>query len=145
MKYCVDVNLLLYAHHAIYPLHSQARDWLQAALTDGEGLAMPWESLLGFVRLSVKRGVLPEPIPLEAAWQRVQTMLDSRRVWIAEPTARHREVLSRLLPLVKGQGNEISDTHIAAIAIQHRLTLCTLDSGFARLEPAGLSWHNPLN
>ncbi len=105
---------------------------------------MPWESLLGFVRLSVNRGVLPEPIPLDAAWQRVQTMLDTRRVWVAEPTARHREVLSRLLPLVKGQGNEISDSHIAAIAIQHRLTLCTLDRGFARLEQAGLSWHNPL-
>ncbi len=34
------------------------------------------------------------------------------------------------------------DVHLAALAIEHDLTLCSADNGFARYP--GLKWLNPL-
>ena len=36
----------------------------------------------------------------------------------------------------------IPDAHLAALAIEHGLELCSTDSDFARFE--GLRWRNPL-
>jgi hypothetical protein len=38
--------------------------------------------------------------------------------------------------------NDVPDAHFAALAIEHGLTLCSADAGFARF--AGLRWENPL-
>jgi uncharacterized protein len=37
----------------------------------------------------------------------------------------------------------IPDAHLAAIAIEHGLTVCSADADFARFP--GVSWTNPLN
>lgn len=39
-------------------------------------------------------------------------------------------------------GNLVSDVHLAALAIEHGLTLCSADGDFARF--ASLTWRNPL-
>jgi len=36
----------------------------------------------------------------------------------------------------------VPDAHVAALAIEHGLTLCSSDGDFARFT--GLSWDNPL-
>jgi predicted nucleic acid-binding protein len=38
--------------------------------------------------------------------------------------------------------NLVSDTHLAALAIEHGLTLCSMDGNFGRFP--GLRWQNPL-
>jgi predicted nucleic acid-binding protein len=44
---------------------------------------------------------------------------------------------------VRPSGNLVPDTHLAALAIEHGLTLMTTDRGFARFP--GLRWENPLD
>jgi predicted nucleic acid-binding protein len=39
-------------------------------------------------------------------------------------------------------GNLVPDAHLAALAIEHGLTLCSTDGDFARFP--GLNWLNPL-
>jgi predicted nucleic acid-binding protein len=39
-------------------------------------------------------------------------------------------------------GNLVSDAHLAALAIEHGLTLCSTDGDFARFRE--LKWLNPL-
>jgi predicted nucleic acid-binding protein len=39
-------------------------------------------------------------------------------------------------------GNLVTDAHLAALAIEHGLTLCSTDGDFARFS--GLAWRNPL-
>lgn len=51
-------------------------------------------------------------------------------------------VLGEILSKVQATGNLAPDAHLAAIAIEHGLTVCTADSDFARFP--GLSWSNPL-
>jgi predicted nucleic acid-binding protein len=62
--------------------------------------------------------------------------------WIPQPTDRHEEVLGSLL--IKGgvQGNLVPDAHLAALAIEHGLVLCSTDGDFARFPD--LRWQNPL-
>jgi predicted nucleic acid-binding protein len=41
-----------------------------------------------------------------------------------------------------GGGDRVPDAHLAAPAIEHGLTLCSTDRGFARFSE--LKWRNPL-
>ena len=67
--------------------------------------------------------------------------LDCPPVWIPVPGDRHREILGSLLR--RGvSANLVPDAHLAALAIEHGLTLCSTDGDFARFS--GLRWQNPL-
>ncbi|MBR1126132.1 hypothetical protein JQ628_31735 [Bradyrhizobium lablabi] len=61
---------------------------------------------------------------------------------MTEPTERHAAVLGKLLALPGIYGNLVPDVHLAALAIEHRLTLCFTDGGFARFP--SLTWLNPI-
>ena len=76
------------------------------------------------------------------AWSQVEGWLACEPVWIPEPTERHTEVLGALLGQHSVHGNLVSDAHLAALAIEHGLTLCSTDGDFARFRE--LKWLNPL-
>jgi hypothetical protein len=62
--------------------------------------------------------------------------------WIPQPTERHADLLNELLALPGVQANLMPDAHLAALALEHGLTLYSTDGDFARF-PA-LRWINPL-
>ena len=62
--------------------------------------------------------------------------------WVPEPTERHAAVLDKLLALPGIYGNLVPGAHLAALAIEHGLTMCSTDSDFARFPD--LTWLNPL-
>lgn len=51
-------------------------------------------------------------------------------------------MLGRLLVESQVAGGLVSDAHLAALALEHGLTLCSTDKDFTRFE--GLSFENPL-
>lgn len=138
----VDVNLLLYATVATTSEHSVARPWFNSCLNGAAAVGLPWTSLLGFVRIVSNRRVYSEPVPVAEAWREVERWLDCPSVWIPQPTDRHREILRPLLLEGTLRANLVSDAHLAALAIEHGLTLCSTDGDFARFP--GLRWENPL-
>ena len=64
-------------------------------------------------------------------------------VWTPTPTDRHPELLGGFLTLPGVHGNLVPDAPLAALAIEHGLTLCSSDGDFGRFP--GLRWLNPLN
>ena len=64
-------------------------------------------------------------------------------VWIPQATDRHAEVLGGLLAAAGVQANLVPDAHLAALAIEHGLLLCSADGDFARFPE--LRWLNPLS
>jgi predicted nucleic acid-binding protein len=76
------------------------------------------------------------------AWMQVSAWLDADVAWVPEPTERHRDVLASLLAAPGMQANLVPDAHLAALAIEHGLTLCSTDGDFGRF-PA-LRWQDPL-
>jgi len=63
-------------------------------------------------------------------------------VWIPQPTERHKEILGSLLRQATTRSNLVPDAHLAALAMDHGLTLCSTDGDFARFPE--LCWNNPL-
>jgi hypothetical protein len=51
-------------------------------------------------------------------------------------------MLGRLLLKARAHANLVPDAHLAALALEHGLTLCSTDGDFARFEE--LNWRNPL-
>jgi uncharacterized protein len=138
----VDVNLLLYATNVSASQHHVAREWLDRQLVETPRVGLPWATLLGFLRLATNARVIARPLTMAAAWQQVSQWLACEPTWIPLPTERHGEVLGRLLAEPGMYGNLVPDAHLAALAIEHGLTLCSTDGDFARFPE--MKWLNPL-
>jgi toxin-antitoxin system PIN domain toxin len=106
------------------------------------GVGLPWPSLLAFARLVSNPRIFERPISIVDAWTQVEEWLDCPVVWSPAPNEHHRDVVRGLIPAVGNRPNLIPDAHLAALAIEHGLTLCSTDGDFARFP--GLSWENPL-
>jgi predicted nucleic acid-binding protein len=63
-------------------------------------------------------------------------------IWVPQPTQQHAETLALLLALPGVRANLVRDAHLAALAIEHGLILCSTDGDFARFRL--LQWQNPL-
>lgn len=138
----VDANILIYAHVDSIPQHRPAREWLDKQLNGHASVGLPWLSLLAFLRLVTNPRVFPSTETMEDAWRQVRAWLGCEVVWVPGPTTRHADLLDQLLTL-PGMGSDlVPDAHLAALAIEHGLILCSADHDFARFPD--LRWLNPL-
>jgi toxin-antitoxin system PIN domain toxin len=132
---------LIYAAVEESPDHEAARSWLDDRLSGSPRVALPWPSLLAFVRITASPGLLERPVAPRDAWRRVTSWLAQPSAWVPLPTARHGVVLGGLLEREQS-GRTAPDAHLAALAMEHGLRLCSADSDFGRFR--GLDWENPL-
>jgi toxin-antitoxin system PIN domain toxin len=138
----VDANILVYSHVESFAQHDTAKDWLDEQINGATSVGMAWESLLAFLRLVTNARVFERPESIAHAWQQVRDWLACDSVWIPQPTERHVAVLNELLSQPGVHANLVPDAHLAALAIEHGLTLCSTDGDFARFST--LRWLNPL-
>lgn len=129
-----DVNVLLYAANEASPDHDEARSWLETAFSEAGGVALAWVALLGFIRLSTRRGIFPKPLSVEDAISLVQTWLSQESANVLHPSERHASILARLLIGAQTGGNLTTDAHLAALAIEHGATLGSFDRDFERFS-----------
>lgn len=137
-----DANLLIYASAESSPHYKASRDWLEAQLNSSVRLGLSWPSLLAYLRVMTNPRIFSSAVTVRDAWKQVDSWLDCPNVWIPLPTERHRSILADLLHGLGRGANHVPDADLAALAIEHGLTLCTADAGFARF--AGLKWMNPI-
>jgi toxin-antitoxin system PIN domain toxin len=137
-----DVNLLIYAHNEAAPLHGRARRWWESSLSSEIAVALPWAVIFGFVRLTTHPSVLENPLTPEQALQFVDGWLERRVTEILEPGPRHLEIVGRLFRATGVAANLTTDTHLAALAIEHQCEIHSNDTDFARFP--GLRWENPV-
>jgi len=138
----LDANLLIYAHDASSPFHARARSWVEEQLNGPRRVAIPWPTVLAFLRLTTNPRVTSRPLSPDQAWRRVESWFGSPMVWAPVPTERHGEMLGRLVTELQLGANLIPDAHLAALAMEHGLEVCSADADFARFPD--LRWRNPL-
>lgn len=138
----IDANLLIYAHVSSFAQHRPARDWLDRQFDGFAPVGLPWASMLAFLRLVTNPRVFEHPEPMADAWGQVAAWLACETAWVPQPTERHSALLAQFLSLPGVHANLVPDAHLAALAIEHGLTLCSADADFARFP--GLPWLNPL-
>ncbi len=134
--------MLIYAHADSFSRHQRVRQWLDSRINGTAPVGFPWPSLLAFMRIISNPRIFQKPESIESAWQQVGEWLQCPPAWIPAPTSRHHEILAPLLLNQAVRPNLIPDAHLAALAIEHGLILCSPDGDFARFP--GLRWENPL-
>jgi uncharacterized protein len=138
----VDANLLLFAVDESSQVHVTAARWLADALNGHRRVGLPWPVLNTFLRISTNPRSAVHPLSPEEAWQYVEDWLACDTVWIPTPTDRHADILRTLMLSYRLWGNLVSDAHLAALAIEHGLTVYSADTDFARFSE--IRWINPL-
>jgi len=138
----VDANILIYALDDDSPHHAKAYGWLEDKLNGSARVGLPWPCLLAFMRIVTNPRVMSRPATMNAARTQVRAWLECDAVWIPSPGERHAHILDGLLALGGVHGNLVMDAHLAALAIEHGLEICSADADFMRFP--NVRWTNPL-
>jgi len=112
------------------------------ALSGDRRVALPWQTIGAFTRIVTSPRVLQRPLPPGIAWSRVQAWLDADPTWIPPATERTAAVLGGMLQRTGATGNLVPDAMLAALAVEHGLTVMTADTDFGRFPE--VRWENPL-
>lgn len=138
----IDANLLIYAYSSRYAEHEAATEWLEGVLNGRDRVGLPWGSTLAFARLVTDRRRYPDAPSLPDAGVQMRRWLSSPVAWVPAPTAEHAALAGRLRATPGLQHNNISNVHLAAIALGHGTEIKSHDADFARFD--GLRWSDPL-
>ena len=81
----LDANLLIYAVNRDAPLHRKAKAWLESVISGSETVALSWNVILAFLRLTTRAGLFRTPLPVEVAFGVVEAWLSQPSVAIVQP------------------------------------------------------------
>lgn len=127
-----DVNLLVYAHNRGVPEHESARTWWEMTVNGAEPVGLDWAVALGFVRLMSNPRIAERPQSPASLLERLQAMLDAPSVRLVTPGVRHASLMHDLFEQTGAGPRMVTDTHLAALALELDATLATTDADFAR-------------
>jgi toxin-antitoxin system PIN domain toxin len=114
--------------------HAVARAWLKDAFNQPAGVALARAALLGFIRPSTKRGILERPLPVSDALSVARAWIEAPRATLVNSSSAHWPLVARLLLGSGAGGNQTTDAHLAALALEHGESLGSFDRDFDRFE-----------
>lgn len=138
----VDVNLPVHAVNLDSPFHPAARAWWDATLSGLEPVCLAWITVVGFVRITTDRRIVPDPLSPAQAFEYIDSWFGQPCVRSIEPLPGHWELMKQLLDAAGTAGNLTTAAHLAALAMQHGCDVCSTDTDFARFPR--VRWRNPL-
>ena len=138
----VDANLPIHASYVESRQHKATKEWLEQCFNGDTRVGLPWESLVAYVRIITNPRMFERPLDVVEALRQVEDWLELPTVWTPGPTKRHAALFTAFSKQVGIGGNIVQDAHLAALAVEHGLTLCSTDTDFARFKD--LVWYNPI-
>jgi toxin-antitoxin system PIN domain toxin len=138
----LDANILLYAYNRDSPHHDTCRVWLEAAFNAAEPVALPWQTLLAFIRIATNLRAVPQPLSAAQACGIVDRWLQQPNVTTLTSTERFWPILREQLLEGRITGPLVTDAALAALALEHGAVLCSTDRDFRRFR--GLTLVDPL-
>ena len=137
----IDANVLIYSVDETSVHHRVAHDWLNAAWNGSQRVALPWQTIGAFVRITTHPKISSNPLSAKAAWQLVESWLELDVVWIPPTTAATARIFGTLLQKSQVTANLVTDAQLASIAIECGIAVVSFDSDFARFPEC--RWLNP--
>lgn len=128
----VDANVLIYAYHPRAERHAACRRWLETTFSGLLPVGLPWLSVWAFLRIITNPRAFEQPLRMQEARDIVATWHDVPVVRRLEPGERHWDILSQLLTDAQVTGPLVTDAVLAAFALEHGASVCTLDRDFLR-------------
>ena len=130
----LNADILLYAYDSSSAHHPACRTWLEAALNSEETVALPWQTLLAFVRISTNARAVRRPLSGPQASSIVQSWLERPNVSVIGPGERFWEIFREQVIEAKVTGPLVTDAALAALALEHGATLYSTDRDFRRFK-----------
>jgi toxin-antitoxin system PIN domain toxin len=130
----LDANILLYAYDSDSAHHAACRSWLEAAFNSEEIIALPWQTLLAFVRIATNPRATKKPLQSADACNIVSSWLDQVNVSVIGAGERFWEILQHQTLEAQVTGPLVTDAALAALALEHGATLCSVDRDFRRFR-----------
>ena len=137
----LDANILLYAYDSDSVHHAICRSWLEAALNSEEIVGLPWQTVLAFIRISTNSRATKKPLDSAEACKIVGSWLENENVSVIEAGERFWEHLKNQILEAQVTGPLATDAALAALALEHGATLCSVDRDFRRFR--GLKLMDP--
>lgn len=138
----LDANLLLYAYNAEAPQQEAVARWLKDLLESGDTIGLPWVTLWAFIRITTNARIWTNPLSAKRAFAIVEEWMAQPGVVVLQPGPQHAEILKRLVIEHGVTGPLVTDTVLAALALENGAVLASTDQGFRRFPE--LRWKNPL-
>jgi toxin-antitoxin system PIN domain toxin len=138
----LDANILLYAYNLDSPHHEACRSWLEAAFNGAEPVALPWQTLLAFIRITTNPRAVAQPLAVSQACAIVDRWLQQPNVTTLAPAERFWPILREQLLEGRITGPLVTDAALAALTLDHGAVLCSTDLDFRRFR--GLTLVDPL-
>ena len=100
------------------------------------------QSLGAFVRIITNPRSSMNPLAATQAQERVRTWLNAGPTWVPPAGERTAGIFCELVERHQVTANFVPDAMLAALAIEHGLTVMSADTDFARFPE--VRWENPL-
>jgi uncharacterized protein len=139
----IDANILLYAKFSDFPQHDATRHWLDGCLNTPDPAGMPWVTLSAFARIATNRRVFELPLSSTEAANQISQWAGRSNVWHPDPGDRFADIFTGLLTETQVTGNLVPDAYLAALALEHGLTVISTDADFGRFP--SVKWRNPIS
>lgn len=130
----LDANILLYAYDSDSAHHAVCRSWLEAVFNSEEIVALPWQTLLAFIRISTNSRATKKPLQSAEACKIVSSWLHQANVSVIGAGERFWELLQEQIREAQVTGPLVTDAALAALALEHGATLCSVDRDFRRFR-----------
>jgi uncharacterized protein len=137
----LDANILLCAYDKSSTHHEICRSWLESAFNEAETIALPWQTILAFVRISTNPRAVKHPLSNVRACDIVGTWLERPNVVVVNAADRFWSILRQQILDAQVSGPLVTDAALAALALEQGATLCSTDRDFRRF--AGLKLVDP--
>lgn len=138
----VDANILLYSVDEANPFQPAASRWMVDHLNGSQRVGIPWQSIHAFMRIVTNPRASATPLSAREAWEIADGWLEAPATWTPAPGRAHRRILSDLLIKHDIRAQLVPDAVLAAICVEHGLTIVSADSDFARFPE--IEWINPV-
>ncbi len=130
----IDVNVLLYAYDREASQHAVCSAWLESALNSEELVALPWLTLLAFLRITTNSKAYKRPFTNDEACQIISGWMARPNVRLIEAGERFWEILKAQMVEAQVRGPMVSDAALASLAIEHGAEMVSVDRDFRRFR-----------
>ena len=141
MSYLLDANILLYTANANAPKHQQCFDWLMTTLTKGDTVYVTDLIEVALLRIATLPSLKNRAATIKDVFNFLEDLHGLANYQHISQSELTRGLWQSLCTRYTLQGNHVNDAYLAALAIEHKLSLVSADKGFARFSE--LSWIDP--
>jgi toxin-antitoxin system PIN domain toxin len=133
---------LLHAYDTSSSHHETCRAWLESAFNTDETIALPWQTILAFVRISTSPRAVKHPLSSANACTIVGTWLERANVVVVNAADRFWNILRQQILDAQVSGPLVTDAALVALAIEQGAILCSTYRDFRRFQ--GLKLVDPI-